>query len=99
MSVWWNNGAGTFTDSGQSLGAGGTMRLSALDIDADGDLDLFEGRNASPSKFWVNDGTGTFAASSESLDAGTVWHVKTSDFNNDGFPDLIISNTVNLTVY
>ena len=37
--VWWNDGAGNFTDSGQSLGRAATKAVALGDLDGDGKLD------------------------------------------------------------
>ena len=52
--MWFNDGSGTFTDSGQSLGVSGTS-VSLGDVDNDGDLDAFVA-NSGSNKVWINDG-------------------------------------------
>lgn len=72
-----------------------------IDIDLDGDLDLFvvsgggEYKNKSPylkDRVYLNDGKGDFIYSEESLPAyfsnGSV--VRSSDINQDGYPDFFI---------
>jgi hypothetical protein len=39
--VWLNNGSGTFSDSGQSLGSSKSVGAALGDVDGDGDLDAF----------------------------------------------------------
>ena len=41
--VWLNDGSGTFTDSGQSLGDSSSWAVALGDLDGDGDLDAFVG--------------------------------------------------------
>jgi hypothetical protein len=59
-----NGGTGTFTDSGQTVGTGGTFDVALGDLDVDGDLDAFfaNGSGAGDaSEAWENDGTGTYS--------------------------------------
>jgi streptogramin lyase len=53
-SVWLNNGTGTFTDSGQTLGSGKTEGLAVGDLDGDGDLDVVVANDADPHVIWLN---------------------------------------------
>ena len=59
--VWLNNGAGHFTNSGQSLDTVLSAFPALGDLDADGDLDVYlsgEPETAAPDEVWANDGTG-----------------------------------------
>ncbi len=53
--VWLNNGSGTFTDSGASLGSGDTYSIDVADVDSDGDLDCVEGNYDEADALWRND--------------------------------------------
>ena len=91
--VWLNDGSGTFTDSGQSLGTDGTEGSFAADIDSDGDLDFIAGNNGSPHNVWLNDGSGTFTDSGQSLGAGmTTTSILAADFDGDGDFDFTDGN-------
>ena len=49
--VWFNDGKGTFTNSGQLLGHEPSSRVQLADFDNDGDLDAWDNDT-----FWFNDG-------------------------------------------
>jgi hypothetical protein len=72
--VWFNNGSGSFSDSGQALGAATTGYDAALgDLDGDSDLDAFVA-NFGPNRVYYNGGTGppsaTFDVDREANDNG-----------------------------
>ena len=58
--VWLNDGSGTFTDSGNSLGISKSFGVSLGDVDGDGDLDAFVANLfdasivAQPNRVWLN---------------------------------------------
>ncbi len=60
-----NNGNGTFTDVTKEAGLiypnGRGMSAVAVDIDLDGDQDLYVSNDAGPNNLWINDGQGRFA--------------------------------------
>lgn len=99
--LWRNEGDGTFRDVAGEVGfdASASSRFSSwLDIDGDGDFDLYENRMRLPlSVLWRNDG-GTFVdvTAEASLDGGDVamppetFVSTTADFNNDGWDDLLL---------
>jgi len=68
--VWFNDGGGHFTDSGQRLGRTTGNDVSLGDVDGDGDLDAFvanDGRSGAFSQVWLNDGTGFFVSHGPAL--------------------------------
>lgn len=89
--VFFGDGAGGFTDSGQSLtdaGRDNTVDVVLLDAEADGDLDIvFTSQGGS--RLWVNDGTGFFTASQRLGRATSPTDILTIDFDLDGDQDLI----------
>ena len=54
-TVWLNNGSGTFSDSGASLGTDDTYSIDMADVDGDGDLDCVEGVYDEADALWRND--------------------------------------------
>jgi len=62
--LYRNNGDGTFADVTEEAGLlapnGRAMSAVALDLDLDGDEDIYVANDAMSSSFWVNDGQGNF---------------------------------------
>jgi hypothetical protein len=102
--VWWNDGSGQFTDSGQRLGNWATGAVALGDLDGDGDLDAFEanrggGAHAEPDDprdardmVWLNDGAGAFADSGQRLGNGDGYAVALGDLDGDGDLDAYVGN-------
>jgi len=94
----YRNEAGRFTDVTQSAGlardSAGVRQFSWIDIDADGDLDLFVALRDRPNALYRNDaGRFTDAAASMGLadprrSVGAVWF----DYDQDGDLDLYVAN-------
>jgi hypothetical protein len=77
------------------------VAVSTLDIDRDGDLDLFIGsggnQEVSPNpsledRIYVNDGRGVFKRAPIQLPQTYTGTVAIADFDNDGFPDYFIGS-------
>jgi len=92
-----NNGDGTFTEVGESIGVDTTTQSwsSAVgDFDNDGDMDLViadQHVNEIGTRFMVNNGDGTF----DDITTGSIFEnldgaidIVTFDFNNDGYLDI-----------
>ena len=93
--VWLNDGSGTFTDSGQSLGNRGSVaRLG--DLDGDGDLDAFMANqafpNPQPNTVWLNNGSGDFTVTSQTLGNSFSMHLALGDVDGDGDLDALVAN-------
>ncbi len=113
--IWGNNGEGGFTpkdhwidmsingDSGES--ASGNYGSIWLDIDNDGDVDLYIAKcrqgvfevddNRRINQLYINYGNGNFSEEASSRGLAISWQSWTADFqdiNNDGWLDCFITN-------
>jgi hypothetical protein len=104
--IWFNDGKGIFTDSGQRLGnRNGSSQLA--DLDGDGDLDAFNCNHVNQSndgsyvngghRIWINDGKGNFTDSGQ--DFGNGWNTSLSmgDIDGDGDIDAVVSANAGTT--
>ena len=99
-----NEGDGTFTDVTVASGIGAHpskgLGVVALDVDEDGDLDLFVASDGMRDHLWINDGHGHFTerglATGCALDlSGTAkagMGVTVGDLDDDGHQDLLVGN-------
>lgn len=94
-SLYMNNGSGTFTDSGLTLGVE-TYAPGDMDGDGDADLVVFDG---SMVEVWDGDGTGAFAPSGSILDL-TTDHVVGAffDYDKDGHIDVFSADAMGIRV-
>lgn len=90
-SVWFNDGNGIFTDSGQQLGNGTSQHVTLGDIDGDFDIDAVVA-NEGANRIYLNDGSGVFTASGQTLGAAGSSHVQLADFDSDGDLDIYVAN-------
>ena len=91
--VFFNDGSGNFTDSGQSLTtSGGTDSIKLADFDGDGDLDALEAVNGAANRIWINDGAGVFAGVSTIGGFDGTKDIDVGDVDGDGDVDLLLVN-------
>jgi hypothetical protein len=94
--VWFNDGTGTFTDSGQELdvGSGNSHGVALGDLDNDGDLDAFVTITERMAfQVWLNDGAGAFINSGQSLPSSNAQMIDLGDLDGDGDLDAFMTNT------
>jgi hypothetical protein len=93
-TVWLNDGNGSFSSNGQSLGLSDSHGVALGDLDGDGDLDAFVANfNSQGNTVWYNDGAGNFTDSGQSLGTATSNDVALGDLDNDGDLDAYIVNS------
>jgi hypothetical protein len=104
LTLYHNNGDGTFTDLSESSGfaklIGRALGVVAIDVNDDGWPDLFVARDASPNLLLLNQKNGTFrdvASEAEvAYDSAGVakagMGVDAGDVNGDGKPDFVVTN-------
>src|SRR5579864_1822905 len=104
LTLYHNNGNGTFTDvsarSGLDKFVGRALGVVAIDVNDDGWPDLFVARDASPNLLLINKKDGTFE--DVALDAEVAYDanggakagmgVDAGDVNGDGVPDFVVTN-------
>ncbi len=102
--IFWGDGSGQLTDSGQKLGDGliGTGELSYIvldDFNKDGAIDAItsgwrwpQNTGPCPNHVWLNDGTGQFNLSQGLDEGGSHVHgLDVGDLNGDGWLDLVMA--------
>ncbi len=99
-----NRGDGTFADESAEALADQVPAYSfqpiSLDVDRDGDQDLFVATDSKPNYLWINDGTGHFedkaleacCGLSEAASPSAGMGVDAGDYDQDGWPDLVMTN-------
>jgi hypothetical protein len=103
LSLYHNNGDGTFTDVSAQSGVAGSpgrgLSSVAVDVDDDGWIDLFVARDQSPNFLFMNQRNGTFK--DLALDALVAYDpngltksgmgIDAGDINGDGRPDFVMT--------
>lgn len=91
--VFYNNTDGTFSSSGISFGIGQVWGNALIDVDKDGDLDLFEATtNDIPAYVWINTGSGFIDSGARLANRQTRANIAVGDIDNDGDLDVVIGN-------
>jgi hypothetical protein len=98
ITVFHNNGNGTFTDVTEKVGmktSGWTLDLGHGDADNDGFDDVYAACDFGADHFFHNNGNGTFTDISEKaigIDSKKGMNVDWGDFDNDGLLDIYVTN-------
>jgi hypothetical protein len=98
VTVFRNNGDGTFTDVTEKVGirnTGWTLDLGHADADLDGDEDLYVAADFGADAFYRNNGDGTFTDISKEaigVDTKKGMNADWGDFDNDGLFDVFVTN-------
>lgn len=95
--VYFNDGMGNLTDSGQSLGARNSFDIALGDVDGDGDLDITVanmGPDEEPAenRIYLNDGAGFYSDSGQVIGNAASGAIALGDIDDDGNLDLAVAN-------
>jgi hypothetical protein len=102
--VLFNDGSGSFTDSGQRLGETDSTAVALGDLDGDGDLDALVGTERE-AVVWINQGgaqggqDGTFALSGQEMSGSQIGSVFLSDMDGDGDLDALVAGRRQATLW
>lgn len=93
--IWWNDGAGHFTDSGQLLGSDYTVDAALGDVDGDLDLDVVVANypsffSAGTNRLYRNDGFGVFTQDPQSLGTANNTAIALGRLDADSDLDLFV---------
>ena len=96
--VWFNDGTGNFTDSGQRLGNSQSHAVALGDLNNDGFLDAVVG-NREGGEIWFNDGQGNFTKNNQRLGRGAISIIFMTDMDADGDLDLFLGDDTTIRVW
>ena len=90
--VFFNDGHGTFIDSGQELGDSMSIDVFLGDVDSDDDLDAFVINPMDEhSRVWINDGNGNFTDRSQHFNTNDSHSVFLGDVDGDNDLDAFVA--------
>ncbi|WP_193213114.1 FG-GAP repeat domain-containing protein [Luteolibacter marinus] len=90
--VWFNDGAGNFSNGGQSLGDNYSFCVVLGDVDGDGDADAVVGNNVTqPNTIWLNNGAGSFSLAPVTLGIGRAIQIVAADLDGDTDTDYFLA--------
>ena len=98
ISVFFNNGDGTFGDPVNQVTGAGPMGLCTADFDQDGDFDIaasnygYLGQGSTVSLFF-NNGTGTFSSQITYPAGNGPYKIACGLIDGDNLPDIVAANT------
>lgn len=98
LTIFVNNGDGTFTDKTEKAGvrqSGWVLDLGHADADNDGDEDLYAAADFGTDRMYRNNNDGTFTDITETaigIDTKKGMNVDWADFDNDGLLDIYVTN-------
>jgi hypothetical protein len=98
VTVFHNNGNGTFTDVTDKVGmrqSGWVLDIGHGDADNDGNDDVYVACDFGTDRFFHNNGDGTFTDITEKaigFDTKKGMNVEWGDFDNDGLLDIYVTN-------
>ncbi|MCY1059369.1 FG-GAP-like repeat-containing protein [Nannocystis sp. SCPEA4] len=93
-SLWYNDGAGTFTQGPAQDLLNGKEKYVVGDLDGDGDLDLYAVTLSTDvaDEILLNDGTGTLTLGSSGVGSSSTTGVVLTDLDGDGDLDVAFGN-------
>lgn len=96
--VWFNDGQGNFSDSGQQLGQAESLTVVMGDVNGDGFPDAVVG-NRRADEIWLNDGQGYFTNSGQRLGNSATHALFLADLDGDGDLDFLASGATSSRVW
>jgi hypothetical protein len=103
--VWFNDGQGTFTDSGQRLGDSSSSAVALGDLNGNGYLDVYVGSLYFPrsrrdvsndasriDRVWLNDGSGNFTPGPQPNGLVDTRFIALADLDGDGDLDAFVAS-------